>query len=83
MHSDLDLVITHDGMKWIAGNGELTASGRSLPELDADLAAALRRAGYAAGSRLRVFMGFDMRTLPEWTRQYAPHYFNRFVDVEV
>ncbi len=83
MKSDLDLKVSHDGLRWIAANGDISASGRSLPELDADLAGALRRAGYSAGTRLRVFMGFDMTTLPEWTRQYAPHYFNRCVDVEV
>ncbi len=83
MKSDIDLVITHDGEKWNAGDGNIIARGRDLPELDADLAEALRRAGYSSGSRLKVFMGFDMSGLPEWTRQYAPHYFNRLVDVEV
>lgn len=82
MKADLDLVITHDGERWVAGNGTITATGRTLPELDASLAEALRETGEFAGSRVTVFMGFDFNTIPTWMRQYAAHYFNRYVTVE-
>jgi len=83
MKSDIDLVIVHDGEKWIARNDEVQAVGRTLPELDADLVRSLRRAGGFRGRLLTVFMGFDFATLPTWVRQYASHYFNRVVRVQV
>ncbi len=83
MKSDIDMVIVHDGEQWIARNDDLQAAGRTLPELDADLARTLRRAGGYQGRTLTVFMGFDFATLPAWIRQYAPHYFNRLVRVKV
>ena len=83
MKSDIDMVIVHDGEKWIARSDAVEAVGRTLPELDADLADNLRRAGGYQGRELTVFMGFDFATIPTWIRQYAPHYFNRVVRVQV
>jgi len=83
MKSDLDLVITHDGEKWIARNETLSAEGGTFAELDADLAGKLRESERYRGTRLTVFMGFDMTTIPSWIHQYAPHYFNRYVHLEV
>lgn len=83
MKSDIDLVISHDGEKWIARNDAITVEGRSFPELDANLVATLREDEAFRGRRLTVFMGFDITTIPSWIHQYAPHYFNRFVHVEV
>lgn len=83
MKSDLDMVIVHDGEKWIAKNDAITVEGASFPELDANLVTALRESGKYQGSRLTVFMGFDITTIPSWIHQYAPHYFNRYVHVEI
>lgn len=83
MKSDIDMVIVHDGEKWIARNDAIEAVGRTLPELDADLVQNLRRAGGYQGRVLTVFMGFDFATIPTWIRQYASHYFNRVIRVEV
>lgn len=83
MKSDLDMVIIHDGEKWIARNESITVDGTTFPELDANLAEALRETGEYDGSRLTVFMGFDITTIPSWIHQYAPHYFNRYVHVDV
>jgi len=83
MKSDIDMVIIHDGEKWIARNDALEAVGRTLPELDADLTRNLRRLGGYEGRSLTVFMGFDFSTIPTWIRQYASHYFNRVIRVEV
>lgn len=83
MKSDIDMIIVHDGEKWIARNDALAAEGRTLPELDADLARNLRQIGTYKGRSLTVFMGFDFATIPTWIRQYAPHYFNRVIRVEV
>ncbi len=83
MKSDIDMVIIHDGEKWIARNDAITVEGRSFPELDANLVEALREDEKLRGSRLTVFMGFDITTIPSWIHQYAPHYFNRYVHVDV
>ena len=83
MKSDLDMVIVHDGEKWIASSDSITVEGKSIPELDANLAKTLRESGEYQGSRLTVFMGFDITTIPSWIHQYAPHYFNRYVHVDV
>ncbi len=83
MKSDIDMVISHDGEKWIATNDSIAIEGRSFPELDANLVESLRETGRYDGSRLTVFMGFDITTIPSWIHQYAPHYFNRYVHVDV
>ncbi len=83
MKADVELVLAHDGERWIARGGPILASGRTLGELDASVAEALRAAGGPVGPRVIVFMGFDFDTLPRWMRQYAAHYFNRTVTVEV
>lgn len=84
MKADLEAIIRHDGRVWTVDAAGLSVSGLTLPELDRTLAAALRRAGrFAPGARVRVFMGFDHESLPRWLWQYASHYFNRSVDLEI
>ncbi|AIG98622.1 DUF5395 domain-containing protein [Archaeoglobus fulgidus] len=65
------------GDVWVAENGEIVAEGHSLDELDRNLELELRKAGYKG--RVEVFMKFDYSTIPEWMRQFHPHYFNRTV----
>lgn len=84
MKVDLETVLRHDGRVWIVDAEGLSASAGTLPELDRSLAAALRRAGrFRPGTRITVFMGFDHETLPRWLWQYAAHYFNRYVNLEI
>lgn len=84
MKADVELDLVHDGERWIGRNGALTASGATFWELDDDLRRALRDAGeYPEGSRVTVFMGFDYDTIPTWLRQYAAHYFNRYVAIDL
>ncbi|MDI3497122.1 DUF5395 domain-containing protein [Archaeoglobus sp.] len=65
------------GDVWVAENEEIVAKGHSLDELDRNLELELRKAGYKG--RVEVFMKFDYSTIPEWMRQFHPHYFNRTV----
>jgi len=84
MRADLDLKLSHDGKRWVACNAMLEAQGEDFLQLDAALTEQLRaRAEFPAGSRVRVFMGFDFDTLPRWMRQYQSHYFNRYVTIEL
>lgn len=82
MKTDVDLILTHDGDKWIVQNEQMVASGETLNDLDEDVIRALQKSGnYAAGAQLTVFMGFDFDTIPQWLRQYHNHYFNRCVSL--
>lgn len=84
MRADVETRLIDDGRRWIASNDFLEASGRTLNELDADLRRALEESGrFEKGSRVVVFMGFDFSRIPVWLRQYANHYFNRFVTVDL
>ena len=83
MKADMEMVLVHDGAHWIARNGTFEARGNSLPELDDRLAAKLRETGDFDGSRITVFMCFDYATIPTWIRQYASHYFNRYVSFDL
>ncbi|GMT42785.1 MAG: hypothetical protein IEMM0002_1196 [bacterium] len=84
MKPDLETSIVHDGGKWIAQNEKLKACGQTLPELDDDMARAIRECGEFKGkSNVTVFMGFDYTTIPVWLRQYATHYFNRRVTIDL
>ena len=83
MRHDVEMVIVHDGKQWLAGNDDVNASGRTLRELDANVADALRVRGGFEKSPITVFMGFDFNTIPTWMRQYASHYFNRVIRIDV
>lgn len=84
MKADVETRLVDDGVNWIASNDYLKASGRTLPELDRDMKRALRECGrFTGASSVVVFMGFDFSQIPIWLRQYAYHYFNRFVTVDL
>ncbi len=83
MKRDLELTLAFEADRWIARGPGVTASGHTLAELDADVARALRAAGRYRNGRVTVFMGFDFDTLPVWMRQYAAHYFNRTLRLEL
>lgn len=84
----LDFRIIHDGKHWIADKGALVARGRTLEELDRNLAEILagpagRRFGVGDAKEIDVRMTFDNVTIPEWMRQYSNHYFNRIVTLSL
>ncbi len=84
MKADMEMSIVHDGRQWIARNASFAAGGRDLPELDANLATVLRQSGqFVTGAQVTVFMGFDFDTIPTWLRQYASHYFNRYISLDL
>jgi len=79
----IELIITHDGKNWIAGNDALYAEAPTLEKLDNELQKLVKKKGYLKkGKKLDMFMAFDNSTIPVWMRQYAQHYFNRIVRVE-
>lgn len=82
MKADVELILTHDGDKWIGQNDQMVASGKTFGELDEEVIRSLRKIGnYTTGAQLTVFMGFDFDTFPQWLRQYHSHYFNRYVSL--
>ncbi len=84
MKADLVTHLVHDGECWVASDGTLTASGHTLQELDDDMRRALRECKrFESASSVTVFMGFDFSTIPTWLRQFAYHYFNRYVTIDL
>ena len=81
---DIITSLVHDGDRWVASNDTLSAAGRTFSELDDDMRRALREQNQLeAGSTVMVYMGFDFSTIPDFLRQYAGHYFNRYVTIEI
>jgi hypothetical protein len=79
MKADLELTLTFDGNQWTVHNDVLIAIGESFETLDMELTRTIRSSGYfPAGSRVKVFMGFDGKPCG-----YNNRYFNRCVDLEV
>jgi hypothetical protein len=80
----VDFRLVHDGAYWVADDGQVSARGRTLPDLDIALAAQLRRhpERYPGGA-LEVRMTFDNSVIPQWIRQYSNHYFNRVVTLQL
>jgi len=76
----LELLLRHDGTRWIASNDVLSVAALSLKDLDAAVESTLRASGSFSG-RQKVLMTFDNGTIPQWIRQYMPHYFNRIIEV--
>jgi len=80
----VDFRLVHDGADWVADDGEITVRGRSLPDLDAALAAQLRgHPDRTSDGTLDVRMTFDNSVIPQWMRQYSNHYFNRVVTLQL
>lgn len=73
----LELVLEHDGHDWQLHGAGLAVRAASLPALDRALAGELAAAGTA--HPVTVHMRFSRESLPGWTRQYMPHYFNRTI----
>jgi hypothetical protein len=84
MKADLEMVLIHDGKQWVARQAEISAWGETLPELDDHLVTVLRQSGqFPPATQIKVLMNFDFETIPTWLRQYAYHYFNRYVYLEL
>lgn len=73
----IDVSLTTRGARWVASWKAETWSAPSLDALDAAV-----RARFAGRDEVRhVRMCFDRTALPEAVRQYAPHYFDRVIEV--
>ena len=79
MHPTFDLVITRCGEEWAARNDDISATGRTIDELDERIKNRLAELGHG---KAVVNMFFDSLSLPVWMRQYASHYFNRSIYIE-
>ncbi len=84
METELETILTDDGENWTVRTDNLTASGRTMDELDNDLKRVLNESGqFDKGSSVKVFMRYDFSNLPTWFRQYQYHYFNRSVTIDL
>jgi hypothetical protein len=80
MQETINLVITHNGEEWIAENEGIIFIGKTLNELDDHIKQKLLKTGY---KKFIVNMFFDSQTIPVWIRQYASHYFNRTIFLDL
>ena len=80
MQETINLVITHNGEEWIAENEGNVFIGKTLNELDDHIKQKLLKTGY---KKVIVNMFFDSQTIPAWIRQYASHYFNRTIYLDL
>ncbi|SMC20588.1 hypothetical protein SAMN02746041_00958 [Desulfacinum hydrothermale DSM 13146] len=72
--------LTHNGREWVASNRAITLSAPELEDLDAKVRKTLTEQGLvSSGEKAKVWMAFDMSTIPQWIRQYSQHYFNRVI----
>lgn len=84
MKADLEVRLIHDGIKWIAYHQDFEACGQTLTELDQALIRyLLDRQLFPENSCVTVFMIFDHSCIPAWIRQYAYHYFNRYIRLDL
>ena len=61
--------------KWIAKGEILEVSAETLEDLDKAIEEELKKKGFRG--EIKVYMEFDYSTIPQWIRQFHPHYFNR------
>ena len=84
MKTDLKVRLIHDGIQWIAYHQNFKACGQTMTELDQDLIRCLlERKLFPENSCVTVFMIFDHSCIPTWIRQYAYHYFNRYIHLDL
>lgn len=84
MQADLEVRLVHDGINWIATHPDFKASGATLAELDHNLIQCLQtQQRYPDRRSVMVFMVFDHSCIPVWIRQYAYHYFNRYIRLDL
>ena len=74
----LEIILSHDGENWIAGDNGSQLRGPTLEDLDRALIRYLKK-GRMFKDHVKVFMRFDMTSIPRWMHQYSGHYFNRTV----
>lgn len=83
MGTEMEMSLGHDGTRWVARGDSFAVSGRTLADLDAEVADALRAGNCGEGVPVTVAMAFDFAAFPVWMRQYASHYFNRNVTFDL
>ncbi|WP_025041140.1 DUF5395 domain-containing protein [Nitrosospira briensis] len=84
MKADLEVRLVHDGVNWIAYHQSFEACGETLLKLDQELIRCLLdRQLFPENIHVTVFMVFDYNCIPTWIRQYASHYFNRYIRLDL
>ena len=82
----LELSLTHDGDVWIAQGVDISFRAITLKELDNQVRSKVKSMASLEdrkSGKIKVSMTFDNAVIPQWIRQYANHYFNRLLIVEL
>lgn len=81
MHFKDDIILSFQGVRWIASYNGYSFYSETLEELDTKLEDHIKaRHEPAKGDIFTLSYLFDNSSIPEWIRQYSNHYFNRKVE---
>ncbi len=79
---ELQTTIWHDGRRWILQGEGFKLSAHELDELDRKVIALVTKDQRFKKNKVKkIYMHFDMYTIPQWIRQYMQHYFSRILEV--
>ncbi len=73
-----EVVLRYEGDQWIARYGSLEWRASDRGQLEAQVVDYFR-ARYV--TPFRIYMHFDMQSIPRWFHQYQTHYFNQIIEV--
>ncbi|WP_022854501.1 DUF5395 family protein [Thermodesulfatator atlanticus] len=80
---ELATTIWHDGKNWVLEGDGFKLLAPELDELDRKVAEFIKTdPRFSSKNIRRVYMHFDMYTIPQWMRQYMQHYFSRIIEIE-
>jgi len=84
MNTDTEIILSFDGEQWIVNLEDQRFISGELRELENRIIEFIRKKPcYANREFVRVWVGFDYDTIPDWLRQYHTHYFNYHLTVSI
>lgn len=75
---NIEIMLSFSGNQWVASANAQEFKAASLPELERMLEFHYRNeSGKQSGNKTVLHLRCNLDMLPDWIRQYHPHYFNR------
>ncbi len=84
MRRQLELILSHDGLRWLTDDMGSQLCGEDLHHLEDEIGNAIRTdPRFTNNESIDVKLLFDMNNLPRWIHQYQSHYFNYTFTVDI